>query len=143
MNQDYENHLLVSEVLSNPKVLWDIRQASVIVVGPWEIAKKPGIEIYNGLWRLLPDGNDFILIHPSTKLNKPESYQYEDWYGEEDFYFDQDGFESDLESYESELLVWKPWTWRRGWDKGYAETKELAQKAADQWLKDHNVLFFD
>jgi hypothetical protein len=132
----------VKFVLSDPRSLWAVLTSRVRVLGPWVKAKKPGVEIGGGIWRLNPSGKDAAIVYPSEELEPPEYWQFN--YGFDDDSYDEEAYEQATSKFAAEREIWKPWTFSvKGHERGYADSREQAQDRADAVLRSQGVLLLD
>lgn len=136
--------VVVNRALASADILWAIKKARVVVVGPWEPASRTGMSIGRGWWRCTPSGKDLVTVYPSMKLEKPETYEYATNSTEDSYEYDDERYEEDMTSYKAEKLIWKEWTVHLGAGVTlYADTLEEGKKIADEKLVERGILLYN
>lgn len=142
-------------IRNDPGALFKILADAPSIAGPWVKATKPGVSVGRGTWRCDPKGDSVVTVYPSRKLSRPEQWEFQLDYLEDDEdggkspAIDWDGLREAEAEYERVSAIWKPWTWTGAYwlptipEDRFFDTREEAEKAADTFLRNNNILIWN
>ncbi|KKM93265.1 hypothetical protein LCGC14_1210020 [marine sediment metagenome] len=121
----------IAEAIANPQVLWPILTAKYKIFGPWSDENWPKGAVTRQHYA--SDNYTRITVHTSSKLEKPEEYEFYVMGG-----VDWEAYEEAITDWEEkEKPLWKEWEYtfasgRGTYEEHYADSREEAMKLADE-----------